>query len=240
MHTNGVQLINLCKKCCNIILNVHHILDRCKASDDNKKCQYMSHWLYDKVISITKDANLVSNLYVVLSMYSGFNKKKFKNCTLENFNVDKEAFNKKHILYEFLESYDDMKNKIDNPNELYTPLYCKHIKENFNFYNRIKDNCTKDTCKYYNDLQNFKEKFNKPDLLKFIYEKCNYENASCSPGSNETDDVPCLQAKGSPFIFHILGIDPDDIVNVLLNVAIMSAPILAVFLILFKVNIFYF
>ncbi|CAG9484395.1 unnamed protein product [Plasmodium vivax] len=235
MQTNGKQLIDLCKRCCSIILNVNDILDRCKTSDDNKKCQYMSHWLYDKVISITKDTNLVSNLYGVLSMYSGFNNVNFKNCTLKDFKVDKEAFNKKHILYEFIESYDDMKNKIDNKSKLYTPLYCKHIKENFLFYNVVKNECTSnESCGYFNELNEFKEKFRQQDVLSFIYEKCEYTKTSCKHGSNSEDDVPCLQAKGIPFILPILGNDPDDIINILLNVAIISVPFLAIFLILFK------
>ncbi|KMZ88697.1 hypothetical protein PVBG_05553 [Plasmodium vivax Brazil I] len=240
MQTNGAELIDLCKKCCNIILNVNNILDKCKSSDDKKKCQYMSHWLYDKVVSITQGTNLFINFYAALLIFSSTNKEKFKNCTLKDFNVDKETFNRKHILYEFLESYDEMKHKIGSQSEQYTPLYCKHVKENFNFYNRIKDNCTTDACKYFKDLQDFKNKFNKPEVLNFIYEKCKYKETSCKHGSNAEDDVPCLQAKGSPFILPILGNDPDDIVNVLLNVAIISVPFLGIFLILFKVNIFYF
>ncbi|KMZ77156.1 hypothetical protein PVIIG_06237 [Plasmodium vivax India VII] len=143
------------------------MLDKYKASDGNKKCQYMNHCLHDKVINITKGTNLFINFYVVLSIYSGIKKENFKNCTLENFNIDKETFNKKHISYEFLESYDDMKKKIGSKYKLHTPLYCIHVKENFNFYNRIKDNCTNVTCKYFKNLQNIKEKFNKHHVLKF-------------------------------------------------------------------------
>ncbi|SCA59936.1 VIR protein [Plasmodium vivax] len=234
-QTNGKELIDLCKKCCNIILSVHDILDKCKASDDKKKCQYMSHWLYDKVVSITQGTNLFINFYAVLSMYSSSNKDNFKNCTLTDFNIDKETFNKKHILYEFIESYDDMKNKIDNKSKLYTPLYCKHIKENFLFYNVVKNECTSnESCGYFNELNEFKEKFRQQDVLSFIYEKCEYTKTSCKHGSNSEDDVPCLQAKGIPFILPILGNDPDDIINILLNVAIISVPFLAIFLILFK------
>ncbi|EDL42645.1 variable surface protein Vir23, truncated, putative, partial [Plasmodium vivax] len=206
---NGPELINLCKKICRIILNVPEILDKCKASDDNKKCQYMSHWLYDKVISFTNGTHQFLNLYVVLSMYSVFNKEKFKNCTLENFNVDKETFNRKHILYEFLESYDDMKKKIDSQSELYTALYCKLIKENFLFYNEVKDKCTSQaTCGYFEQLKRFKGKFSQKGELNYIYQKCKYKETTCK--------------------------DPYNIINVLLNVAIISVPTLAIFLIMFK------
>ncbi|VUZ99895.1 PIR protein [Plasmodium vivax] len=231
---NGPELINLCKKICRIILNVPEILDKCKASDDNKKCQYMSHWLYDKVISITKGTDLVSNFYAALFMFSSSNKDNFKNCTLTKFNVDKEIFNKKHILYEFLESYDDIKKKIFLEGNLNVQPYCKHIKENFRFYNIAKENCNSNSCNYFTELQQFKNKINELNDLNTILNKCKYEKISCKYDSNAEDDVPCLQATGSPFILPILGNDPDDIVNILVNVAIISVPIMAIFLILFK------
>ncbi|KMZ81709.1 hypothetical protein PVIIG_05541 [Plasmodium vivax India VII] len=195
----------------------------------------MSHWLYDKVVSITQGTNLFINFYAALLIFSSTNKEKFKNCTLKDFKVDKEAFHKKHILYEFLESYDDMKKKIESQIELYTPLYCKHVKENFRFYNDVKDQCTSEaSCDYFKELNEFKTKFIQENVLNFIYDKCKYKKSSCKYGSNTDNDVPCLRAKGSPFILLLLGNDPDDIVNILLNVTIISVPILAIFLILFK------
>ncbi|KMZ95503.1 hypothetical protein PVMG_05810 [Plasmodium vivax Mauritania I] len=194
----------------------------------------MSHWLYDKVVSITQGTNLFINFYAVLSMYSGIKKENFKNCTLTNFNVDKEIFNKKHILYEFLESYDDIKKKIFLEGNLNVQPYCKHIKENFRFYNIAKENCNSNSCNYFTELQQFKNKINELNDLNTILNKCKYEKISCKYDSNAEDDVPCLQATGSPFILPILGNDPDDIVNILVNVAIISVPIMAIFLILFK------
>ncbi|KMZ77368.1 hypothetical protein PVIIG_05763 [Plasmodium vivax India VII] len=190
---------------------------------------------------ISNNFPLISSLYHILGAFTNNRNHYFKNCTLKDFKVDKGTFNKKHILYEFLESYDDMKKKIDSQSELYTPLYCKHVKDNFLFYNDVKDKCTtKETCGYFEELKKFKEKFIQQDVLNFIYNKCNYKKASCKDGSYVEDDVPCLRAKGNPFILPILGNDPYDIVNVLLNVAIISVPFLAIFLILFKVNICYF
>ncbi|KNA01726.1 hypothetical protein PVNG_04752 [Plasmodium vivax North Korean] len=195
----------------------------------------MNYWLYDNVISITKGTCQFLNFYAALLIFSSTNKEKFKNCTLKDFKVDKEAFHKKHILYEFLESYDDMKKKIESQIELYTPLYCKHVKENFRFYNDVKDQCTSEaSCGYFNELNDFKGKFSQKGELNYIYEKCKYKETTCNNGSYAEDDVPCLRAKGNPFILPLLGNDPDDIVNILLNVAIISVPIMAIFLILFK------
>ncbi|KMZ77170.1 hypothetical protein PVIIG_06066 [Plasmodium vivax India VII] len=62
----------------------------------------MSHCLHDKVISITKVIDLVYNFYAALSTYSGTQQNKIRNCTFTNFQIDKDKFKKKHILYEFL------------------------------------------------------------------------------------------------------------------------------------------
>ncbi|KMZ77207.1 hypothetical protein PVIIG_05586 [Plasmodium vivax India VII] len=233
-QSTGEELIDLCKKVCNIILNVNGVLDKCKNNTADKPCQYMSYWLYNNVMRISNNLPLIRSLYHILGAFTSSRNHYFKNCTLTNFNIDKEEFYKKHILYEFLESYDHMKKNIDNQIELYTPLYCKHVKENFNIYNRIKDNCNSNTCKYYEDLQKFKGKFNNPEELNFIYDICKYKKTSCKYGSNAEDDVPCLVPQGNPLLFQIFGNDPYNIINVLLNIAIISVPTLTIFLILFK------
>ncbi|KMZ82934.1 hypothetical protein PVIIG_05581 [Plasmodium vivax India VII] len=209
--STGIELIGLCKRVCNIILTVNDIFGKCKVKTDDKPCQYMSYWLYDNVIRTSDNLTLFNGLYNILGAFTNSRNHYFNNCTLNNFNMDRNTFKKKHILYEFLESYDDMKNKIDSQNELYTPLYCKRVKKYFNFYNLIKDNCIKDTCEYSNDLQNFKKKINKPEELTFIYEKCKYKSISCKHGTNGNDDVPCLGPQGNPLLFQIFGNDPDNI-----------------------------
>ncbi|SCA59635.1 VIR protein [Plasmodium vivax] len=231
---NGEKLINLCKQICNIIFNVHDILDKCNDKTGNKACNYMGYWLYYNVMSLTNNQSLVLNFYDPIFMYTTVNKSKFNNCFLKNFNLDKNKFYIKKILYEFNEIYDEIKNKISDEINLNIQSYCKHIKENFRFYNEVKDKCSNTSCEYDTELQAFKNKFNKTDVLEFIYEKCKYQKTSCKQGSNAEDDVPCLRKKGNPFLFLIFGDDPEHIINILLNFSLISAPILALFVILFK------
>ncbi|KMZ96497.1 hypothetical protein PVNG_06424 [Plasmodium vivax North Korean] len=40
---NGVKLINLCKKTCNIILTVYDILDKCSDKTGSEPCNYMGY-----------------------------------------------------------------------------------------------------------------------------------------------------------------------------------------------------
>ncbi|CAG9483807.1 unnamed protein product [Plasmodium vivax] len=231
---NGEKLINLCKQICNIIFNVHDILDKCNDKTGNKACNYMGYWLYYNVMSLTNNQSLVLNFYDPIFMYTTANKSKFNNCTLTNFKIDKNKFYIKKILYEFNEIYDEIKNKIFHEDNLDVQTYCKHIKENFRFYNIAKENCNSNNCNYFTELQQFKNKINKLGDLDTILNKCKYKKTSCEQGSNGEDDVPCLKEKGNSFLFLIFGNDPEDIINIVLKITIISAPILALFVILIK------
>ncbi|KNA02222.1 hypothetical protein PVNG_04453 [Plasmodium vivax North Korean] len=192
-------------------------------------------------MSLIKEQSLVPKFYTVVLMYTGVKGDKFNNCTLTNFKIDKNKFDIKRTLYEFIEIYDGIKNEISDENNVNVKKYCKNIKENFRYFNSIKEECTNQiSCHYYDEYNQFKVKFSNPEDLKLICEKCNYEKTSCEKGSNEENDVPCLREKGNSILYLIFGNDTEDIIKVLLNVTIISAPILALFVILFKVIIFFF
>ncbi|CAI7723145.1 PIR protein [Plasmodium vivax] len=225
----------LCEKVCYIILNLNKIsLFDTRLSSD-KLCSYMRFWLYNYATKIPNFPDRNEKFYNALNTIISSPQSKINDCSLENYDINKDEFNNKHILYEFLENYDYIENKIKTEGNPKINLYCQYIKENFSFYNRIKNICaTEQTCSKYKELDKFKEKFKEPNVINLIYDKCDYEKASCKNGFNGENDVPCLRKKGNSFLFLLLGDDPDDILNILLNLAIVSAPILAVFLILFK------
>ncbi|SCA60544.1 hypothetical protein PVC01_000080800 [Plasmodium vivax] len=151
-----------------------------------------------------------------------------------NFEIDKNKFDIKGTLYEFIEIYDEIKNKFSHENNVNVKTFCKHIKENFRFYNEVKVKCPNNTCIYAEKLQEFKNKFSNFEDLKLICEKCDYEKTSCEHGSNGEGDVPCLREKGNSFLNLIFCNSIEDIINVLLKFTTISAPILALFVILFK------
>ncbi|KMZ87889.1 hypothetical protein PVBG_06116 [Plasmodium vivax Brazil I] len=64
-------------------------------------------------------------------MYTGANGNIFNNCSLKNFNIDKNKFVIKKTLYEFIENYDIIKREISHEHNLNVKPYCKYIKENF-------------------------------------------------------------------------------------------------------------
>ncbi|KMZ82068.1 hypothetical protein PVIIG_06137 [Plasmodium vivax India VII] len=194
----------------------------------------MNSWLYNYVLSIPNYNKYISNFYLALRFICQSPKNQLQKCTFENYSIDKTTFNNKKILNEFAEIYEDIKNKIFHEDNLDVQTYCKHIKENFRFYNIAKENCNSNNCNYFTELQPFKNKINKLGDLDTILNKCKYKKTSCEQGSNGEDDVPCLKEKGNSFLFLIFGNDPEDIINVLLNITLISAPILVLFLILLK------
>ncbi|KMZ95068.1 hypothetical protein PVMG_05595 [Plasmodium vivax Mauritania I] len=234
----GTKLLELCQKFCYILLNFEEIKTIYENIHSDDLCPFTSYWLYDRVTKIPDFLSFSSSFYLLLTQISKNSNSEIKNCSLENYGTDKNKFTNLKILYEFLHIYDDLEKELDSQEDVSKiQLYCKHIKENFRFYNEVK--CPNNTCINDKVLQEFKKKFSESNVLELICKKCKYQKTSCKQGSNAEVDVPCLRTKGNPFLFLIFGDDPEHIINVLLNFSLISAPILALFVILFKVIIYF-
>ncbi|CAI7724059.1 PIR protein [Plasmodium vivax] len=234
MQDAGSKLRILCKDICYILQNFNDIKDNATGISDDKWCPYMNSWLFNYVLSIPNYNNYITNFYFALKFICHSSKNQPK-CTFDNYSINNIIFNKKKVLYEFTEIFDDIKNKIYDKENLNVQPYCKHIKENLRYYNTVKVNCTSEnSCAYYKELSNFKNKIRELSDLNNILDKCNYRKTPCENVSNIDDDVPCLKKKGNPFLLLIFDDDPEGIVNILLNILIIFVPILAIFLILFK------
>ncbi|KMZ88675.1 hypothetical protein PVBG_06082 [Plasmodium vivax Brazil I] len=236
----STKLNNLCKKVCYILLNFDGIEKLIQRLTNDKCCAYMSTWLFNHITNIPNFNLKSDDFYSAINNISQNELSKIKNCTLENYKINKSVFNNDQILYEFLEICTIIEKKLKSQDDSKKNIYCKYIKEIFSLYHRIKEKCSSNnSCDKYNELQQFKEKFSISDNLTFIYDKCDYEKTSCKNSSNAEDDVPCLREKGNSFLYQIFGNDAENIINILLKVTTISAPILVLFVILFKVIIFF-
>ncbi|SCA59556.1 VIR protein [Plasmodium vivax] len=231
-----IDLLNLCQNFCHILLNFDHIKTVYQKISSDKRCTFTSYWLYDQVTKIPNFSSLSSKFYDPFPLISKHSHSKIKDCSLENYRIDKNKFTHKKILYEFLHIYDSIQDKLNSQEDVSKiQLYCMHIKENFRYYNIIKESCkSKGTCDYYDEYKQFKEKFKEPKVINLICEKCDYIKTSCEKGSNGEDDVPCLREKGYSFLYLIFGNDADNIINIILKVTTISVPILVFSVILFK------
>ncbi|CAI7724066.1 PIR protein [Plasmodium vivax] len=231
----GKKMLNLCNRICHMILKFYGTQIKSTTVNDDKLCNYTSYWLYDYVKEINNFSHHTDKLYTTLNMVSQSDNSTLKNCSLNKYKTHIDEFTYRKILYEFSEIYDYIKSKLDQQDDSNIHLYCNHIKENFRYYNIIKESCkSKDKCEYYDYLEEYRQKFNEQSLLNTIYEKCKYKRILCKHGSNGNDDVPCLGPQGNTFLNLIFGNDPEDIINIVLKITIISAPILALFVILIK------
>ncbi|KMZ89836.1 hypothetical protein PVMG_06259 [Plasmodium vivax Mauritania I] len=154
----------------------------------------MMIWLYNRVLNITTSKNIINNFYEALELTAESGNPLLKKCLTKNFNIENNIFNILKFIYEFLHLYPDIKNKISEKYDENVELYCKHIKENFRYYNIIKKKCTiKKECKYHTELMNFKNQFSSAEVLDFIYKNCRYKKTLCKNDTNLSNDIPCLE-----------------------------------------------
>ncbi|KMZ95944.1 hypothetical protein PVMG_06171 [Plasmodium vivax Mauritania I] len=227
---------NLCKKVCYILQFSENIQSISESINNDKLCLYVNLWLYHHATKIPDFPERIDNLYNALNLIKTKRDNKVNQCNLTDYSISNSEFKHKQILFEFFENYENLKKMLESQDDINVQLYCNHIKKHFLYYNNIKETCVpENSCKFHDELKNFKEKFSNPVDLKLIYEKCDYEKTLCEKGSNGENDVPCLKEKGYSFLYLIFGNDADNIINILLKVTTISAPILTLFVILFRV-----
>ncbi|CAG9483064.1 unnamed protein product [Plasmodium vivax] len=230
------ELLELCKRVCNFILNNVNFKFFCIDSSCNSSCTHMKFRLYDHVMKIDEYNDNVKNFYEALESISKKTESKLRDCRFVNFELSKNKFMHYKYLYEFLINYTDIEDKITNEDSN-AQLYCKHIKNFFRFYNTIKDSCTyENNCKYYNELTNLRKQFMEHGQINNIYDKCKYVKTPCENGTDVPNDIPCLTENGDGSTVQILGDDPNDnnFTNILFKVLIYLIPILTTFTLPYK------
>ncbi|KNA00994.1 hypothetical protein PVNG_03101 [Plasmodium vivax North Korean] len=185
----GSKLIKLCTGICGIIQDFDNFKKNCKQIPDEKLCPYINYWLLDYALTISNVNTHIDRFYSALAIISISRRNLWKKCSFKKYTLKKSIFDKKKILYEFTEIYDHIKEEFSHENNSNVKTYCKHIKENFRYFNSINEECiNQNSCDYYDEYKKFKEKFNNPEVLNLIYKKCNYTKTSCEQGSNAEDN----------------------------------------------------
>ncbi|CAI7721740.1 PIR protein [Plasmodium vivax] len=230
-----LRLLALCKSFCNIISKGNVFNKHCKDSSCNIYCTYINFWLYSKVIEITITSTIIEKFYKALERISKIPISDMEFCEIKNYNKIHDNFKNLKYLYEFLFSYYDLNKKISPQLNGEDRLYCNHIKENFRFYNDIKESCTNlRSCPYKTELGKFEQIFSDGTELSDIYSKCNYEQTSCIQNSIKINDIPCLKEKEITLPFPIINLHPDKVVNKIINGVSYSIPTLATLTMLYK------
>ncbi|VUZ93232.1 PIR protein [Plasmodium vivax] len=210
------KLPELCKSVCKVMLTPEDIDIFCSNSVCKRSCLYTNLWLYNHVLNITNSEINIDNFYQALKLIQQRETSALKECSFRNFKLDNDVFNIIKFIYELLYLYDDIKNNISGKYESNDELYCKHIKENFRYYNIIKKKCTiKEECKYHKELMNFKNQFSKDQVLDFIYKNCRYEKTLCKGDTDLSNDIPCLKKSENSVKITISDGDSNNVIKIL-------------------------
>ncbi|KMZ96021.1 hypothetical protein PVNG_06444 [Plasmodium vivax North Korean] len=196
-------------------------------------------WLYNRVLNITTSEIIIDNFYEALELIAESGTSVLKECFFRNFNLDNDVFNILKFIYEFLYLYADIKNNISGKYDSNVELYCKHIKENFRYYNIIKKKCTiKEECKYHTELMNFKNQFSKDQVLDFIYKNCRYEKTLCKGDTDLSNDIPCLKKSENSVKITKQDGDANNVIKILYMSLISFSSVMGIFSMFYKVNMF--
>ncbi|CAG9473019.1 unnamed protein product [Plasmodium vivax] len=192
-------------------------------------------WLYNRVLNITTSKNIINNFYEALELTAESGNPLLKKCLTKNFNIENNIFNILKFIYEFLHLYPDIKNKISEKYDENVELYCKHIKENFQYYNSNNKICTRtNNCAIYNELDNFKKKFSSAEVLDFIYKNCRYKKTLCKGDTDLSNDIPCLKKSENSVKITISDGDSNNVIKILYMSLLSFGSVMGIFSMFYK------
>ncbi|SBT51494.1 PIR Superfamily Protein [Plasmodium ovale wallikeri] len=148
-----------CYKLVYKLKNFDGIKSQCSNIENEKYCDYINYWLGDQIKNHnyqTTDINLIENLFDVLS--AGFIDTK---CSSKRDKIGKDKFPKMKEFFDYTENLNGI-DKLENTlNTLNGGYYCTYILNAVKSYNKIieKELCMDTSCEYYEELENFKNKF---------------------------------------------------------------------------------
>ncbi|SBT36761.1 PIR Superfamily Protein [Plasmodium ovale wallikeri] len=135
----------------------------------HKGCEYIRYWVWDKIRNINASEENIGNLYSALDAIKSSNDINDSNCNLNNFEIEKEEFEKKKHLYFHREILQWIKKKygttyVDNPS------YENYLNDCATKYKTIVESvdCNKFES-YKQELIDFKNAFE--ETTKFLLEK---------------------------------------------------------------------
>ncbi|CAI7721702.1 Plasmodium vivax Vir protein, putative [Plasmodium vivax] len=236
MDGMDLKLIELCKKMCKVLLNSSKIQGFCTENTCCGKFPYLNIWLYEtiKKISSSSSSSLINNFYDTLDIIRKTKTSKMEYCRIINFYSLGNNYMHMKYLYEFLHIFRDIIEESSNNDGWKEKLYCKHIQQFFQYYNKIKKNCTKQSrITYCNEVDLIQNSIGR-DMINTILSKCDYEETKCENDSYVSSVIPCLKDKDfKPTSQKIDGV-PDELVRTLSTGIISLIPIVTTFSIFYK------
>ncbi|SBT84162.1 PIR protein [Plasmodium ovale] len=156
----------------NILKKWDSIFEKYEGLSSNKTCDYFNYWLCEKLRHIDATPCDIEVFYILWNEYAAEQYKKGEktcyNKEYYGFSV-KELGNKKKI-FDFLEYYNEIRNKLNDEKNNKKKDYCAYIKKIFELYKYIEQENV--SFPYGEEIKLFQNKFLGNDELEFLEEKC--------------------------------------------------------------------
>ncbi|GAW84251.1 variable surface protein [Plasmodium gonderi] len=139
--------------------------------NNNSYCNYLNFWMHNKIITKNFPEETIHDIY---NEWDILNKEISTNdtCYRKNFHMSEDKFKKKKKLFEFLEYYEYIKDKMSYEGLINREKYCDYIRSIFAlYYEIINENNNNPYNIYGKELENFKNIFNYVELSELIF-KC--------------------------------------------------------------------
>ncbi|KMZ94674.1 hypothetical protein PVMG_02563 [Plasmodium vivax Mauritania I] len=174
------DILQLCRRIENIFKKWEEFCSY-RTEIEKKCCDYFIYWLYGKI-----EENKLS-IYDTVCLYNSVSTILDKKPPIINNNKCEVKFKKetsldvlknKKVLYDFVENYDYIKDKLSRISQGEQKVYCYYISHMFNLYHTLEEEDRPKglSKKYEKELNLFKNKFNNVDVLSSLKKKCNFDD----------------------------------------------------------------
>ncbi|SBT71942.1 PIR protein [Plasmodium ovale] len=163
---------------CNLFEHVKNILEKWDESyakyqdlSPNKSCEYLNYWLYGKLIHLNATPCDIEIFYLLWHKYVMDKEKLINKCNNEkSYGFSKEELINKKKLFDFLEYFKVIKEKLSDVKNENTNEYCKYIKDIFELYKYMVHK--KILQSYNEEIKLFKKVLSDNNVLHLLDEKC--------------------------------------------------------------------
>ncbi|SBT82965.1 PIR protein [Plasmodium ovale] len=163
---------------CNLFEKVKSILDKLDKTyakslnlSPDKTCNYLNYWLYDKLKNIDATPCDIEIFYFLWHQYVMDNKDIINKCNNEkSYGFSKKELGNKKKLFDFLEYYNEIKEKLKEDNNKNKKSYCYYIRSIFELYKYMVHNNS--SQEYTEELRLFRKSFLGNKELHLLKNEC--------------------------------------------------------------------
>ncbi|SBT52539.1 PIR Superfamily Protein [Plasmodium ovale wallikeri] len=151
-----------------------------------ERCHFLYYWIGDTLYKYLKSEHLFSP--IIDELYTAANKFKVPNkCNIIYHNISKDFFNKRKIVYDYIQNYKTIKQSLTDHGYSCNREYKNYISKSVRIYNEVYNTCNGNSDTYCMKFQENFTKYNHDELSKL----------SCNLEQERPVEPPRVGARGS-------------------------------------------